>query len=314
MSQPSDTIGAGKIGFAIGTGRCGTKFIAKVLAFEDGVSSVHERNPDNEAFHRYCQWYDLPVDDAGFLDTKRSEIASDLKSNRYSFEASAHLSLSVAELYQRFGARFILLVRRPDAVVNSYLQKGWYDRPFVYGGNGTALGYQAGGSMHHFLGRIAPIEEFGSWNALTRVGKLAWYWNALNARVLEQFCAIPNDHWRVQKLEQLSYAAYKELAEFLGVASSMSKNTYDSIAKRRPNARYDLPTISDWSRDEIREFELHARPMAEKLDYEFEVGKLSPPPPKSRPSAASQNGKPTGSLRRLAARAIFKLARKLDPL
>jgi hypothetical protein len=42
-----------KVGFAIGTGRCGTKFLAKVIELEPGISSVHERNPINETFHRY---------------------------------------------------------------------------------------------------------------------------------------------------------------------------------------------------------------------------------------------------------------------
>lgn len=34
-----------KVSFAIGTGRCGTHFLAEVIKMEPGVSSVHERNP-----------------------------------------------------------------------------------------------------------------------------------------------------------------------------------------------------------------------------------------------------------------------------
>ena len=115
-----------KINFAIGTGRCGTKFLYKVLDLEPNVASVHERNPLNETFHRYCKWYDIPVDHEGFLHTKEQEIQADLDQFDCSFEASAHLSLSVEELYQRFNAKFILLVRSPHEVVNSYLRKGWY--------------------------------------------------------------------------------------------------------------------------------------------------------------------------------------------
>jgi hypothetical protein len=70
---------ADKVAFAIGTGRCGTLFLYELLAKEPEVATSHERNPVNEAFHRYCRWHGLPVDDEGFLATKEKEIAADLE-------------------------------------------------------------------------------------------------------------------------------------------------------------------------------------------------------------------------------------------
>ena len=58
-----------KVGFAIGTGRCGTLFLYQLMEKEPQVASSHERNPDNETFHRYCKCHDLPVDHEGFLAT-----------------------------------------------------------------------------------------------------------------------------------------------------------------------------------------------------------------------------------------------------
>ena len=169
-----------RIGFAIGTGRCGTKFIAQIVDRESNVSSVHERNPLNETFHRYCKWYGLTVDNEGFLQEKEREIQQDFQENFYSFEASAHLSLSIQELYDRFEAKFLLLVRSPEKVVNSYLRKGWYEKPAVRVNPNLAPGYQECEAFHHFLGRIVPSgEKFEQWNQMSRVGKLAWFWNAL---------------------------------------------------------------------------------------------------------------------------------------
>ncbi len=37
-----------KVGFAIGTGRCGTLFLYQLMDREPAVASSHERNPDNE--------------------------------------------------------------------------------------------------------------------------------------------------------------------------------------------------------------------------------------------------------------------------
>ena len=182
----------GRVGFVIGTGRCGTHFMFKVLSLESNVSSAHERNPLNECFHRYCKWYKLPVDDEGFLRTKEREIGQDLKDHHFSFESSAYLSLSVQELYDRFGAKFILLVRSPERVVISLLRKGLYEDPIVWADPQLALGYQDLSSFHHFLGRIVPSEEkFLQWNHMSRVGKLAWYWSAVNASVLDRFVELP---------------------------------------------------------------------------------------------------------------------------
>src|SRR2546426_11886522 len=115
-----------RVGFTIGTGRCGTLFLHHVMEKEPGVASSHERNPENEAFQRYCKWHRLPVDDEGFLTTKEKEIRADLEHRAYSFEASPYLSLSVKELEGRFGARFLVLNRRPDGRVTCFVNKAFY--------------------------------------------------------------------------------------------------------------------------------------------------------------------------------------------
>ena len=281
-----------KLAFAIGTGRCGTKFLYKVLDLESNVASIHERNPLNEAFHRYCKWYDIPVDSEGFLHTKQTEIQADLDQFDYSFEASAHLSLSVEELYQRFNAKFILLVRTPHEVVNSYLRKGWYEQPVIRGNPNLPPSYQESTHFHHFLGRIVPSgDKFEQWQQMTRVGKLAWFWNALNEKVLEQFENIPSTHWRVDKLEELTYERYLEIAQFLGIKSQLKRQTYEQLVESRPNAFSNIRSISSWSETEIAEFETEVAPLAQKLDYEYRVNNLlkqaasdeTPQQPKKKP-------------------------------
>ena len=281
-----------RVGFAIGTGRCGTKFLYRVFDLEPQVASVHERNPLNETFHRYCKWYDLPLDHEGFLQTKECEIKQDLEKYSFSFEASAFLSLSVQELYDRFEAKFILLVRSPEQVVNSYLCKGWYDKIAMRANPNLAPSYQDCRAFHHFLGRIMPSgEKFQQWNQMSRVGKLAWYWNALNAKVLEQFKDIPETHWRVEKLEDLSYSRYLEIAQFLGFQPTVTQEEYGKLARRRPNAMNQLAqqrpkayantsTISAWTTSEIAEFETQVAPIAERFGYEYRVNYLLIPPQK----------------------------------
>ena len=272
----------GSVSFAVGTGRCGTKFVARVINLEPEVASVHERNPLNETFHRYCKWYNLPVDHEGFLQTKESEIQQDLEKHLFAFEASAHLSLSLEELFERFGAKFILLVRSPEQVVNSYLGKGWYDQPSVRSNADLVPSYQNSRKFHHFLGRIMPSgEQFRQWNQMSRVGKLAWYWNALNSKVLEQFENIPETHWRIEKLENFSHPRYLEIAQFLGFQSTVTQEIYEKLANRRPNAltelvrhrpnKYTNASIGKWTASEIAEFKEQVVPMAEKLGYDYNL-------------------------------------------
>lgn len=271
-----------KVSFAIGTGRCGTHFLAEVIKMEPGVSSVHERNPLNETFHRYCKWYKLPVDDEGFLCTKETEIRRDLTNYNFSFEASAYLSLSVQELYERFKAKFIFLIRTPERVVNSYLYKGtyknvikWYEKPFVKNDLRLALGYQESTHFHHFLGRLAPSgDEFRSWNELSRVGKLGWYWNALNAAILDQLGHIPQTHWQIQKLEDLNYERYLEIASFLGFDSVITRTTFEKVVEARPTAQLNIPTVASWSTAEVTEFEEQVKPMAKHFGYEYRINNL----------------------------------------
>jgi hypothetical protein len=295
-----------QVGFAIGTGRCGTNFIAKIMQQEQGIASVHERNALNATFHRYCKWYNLPVDHEGFLQTKENEIKQDLENNRFSFEASAHLSLSVQELYDRFKAKFLLLVRSPERVVNSYLQKKWYEQSVIRADPNLAPGYQEYcESFHHSLGRIMPSgEKFLQWNQMSRIGKLAWYWNALNTQVLEQFEGIPETHWRIEKLEDLSYSRYLEIAQFFGFESIIAQETYEALALRRPNAKASIPTIATWTPVEIDEFEAEIQPMAKRLNYEYQVSHLPIPVPRSKPTSTTQ-------INQLASTALKKLGQTL---
>jgi hypothetical protein len=93
---------------------------------------------------------------------------------QFSFETSAYLSLSLLDLYERFGAKFIVLIRHPAQVVNSFWAKGWYTEPYVQADAHQALGYQSQLKDHHFFARIAPRgAEFTHWNQMTRMGKLA---------------------------------------------------------------------------------------------------------------------------------------------
>jgi hypothetical protein len=279
MKRPSQTVDAdrrGRVAFAVGSGRCGTQFLQRVMALEPAVASWHEREPLSDSFARYCAWNDLPVDHAGFLAIKAEGIRSDLESNTVSFEASAYLSLHAAALHEAFGARLILLVRRPDRVVSSLARKGWYGEPIVRNDPFLAAGYQPGAKYpHHPFSRLTPRGEAAArWAASTVTGKLAWFWAEINRRALDGLDGVPESHRQVVRLEELDHARYRALAEFIGFSSTVSKDAYDALAAERPNTLRPARGAGDWSSVEVAEFEREVAAVAERLGYPWQVAEL----------------------------------------
>ena len=272
--------------FAIGTGRCGTHFVAHLLAREPSVAAHHERDPLGDSFHRYCVWNRLPVDDAGFLAAKTAGIAADRARGRLSFEASTFVSLSAPVLHAELRARFILMIRRPDRVVNSFLHKGWYaDEPARRDAR-LALGHQPGlPRAHHAFSRLAAFGDDGErWARLSRIGKLAYFWRQLNEAVLRDFARLPREATRVQQLERLDFDGYAVLAEFIGFEPSLSRRAFERISAEKPGTRGAAPSVRDWNASEAAEFELEVGPLAERLGYAFRVAELRCEPEHAAPA------------------------------
>ena len=265
------------VGFAVGTGRCGTKFLATVLAADPAIASHHERHAFSDTFHRFCTWYQIPVDDAGFIAAKRRAIEADLSARSYSFEASAFLALSLAALHEHLDAKIVLMVRSPEKVVASYLRKGWFENDPILDDPALPPTMQDVAMPHHFLGRTMPVgDEFVRWRQLTRVGKIAWFWGRLNAELLNQAKRLPREATRLQKLETLDFAAFCELRNFLGAPENVTKSKFEHVRKSRPNASRGAHTLLHWTVRERHEFEAEVRYTAEALDYPWSVEELTP--------------------------------------
>lgn len=264
-----------EVGFAVGTGRCGTKFLAEVFARDPSVASHHERHAFNDTFHRYCRWYGIPVDDAGFTAAKRSAIAQDLRTHLYSFEASAFLSLSLDVLHQGIGANIVAMVRRPDKVIASYLRKGWYENEPIVDDPNKPPTMQDVSMAHHFLGRTMPRgDEFERWRKLTRVGKLAWYWTTLNRALLDQAEKLPQGAVMFQKLEDLNYARFREVRDFLDAPHNVTEADFAIVRNRRPNASAVIRTPHVWTEQERSEFEAEVREIADHFGYKWRIEDL----------------------------------------
>jgi hypothetical protein len=273
MPENSNCDFANRVGFCVGTGRCGTTFLAQVAGCEPDVAASHERLRLAATFHMFCKWHHLPVDPEGFLLDREDAIRRDLAERRFSFECSALISHSVEELFERFRARFLLLVRHPADTVASFAVRGWFLKPIARRDPRLPPSYREGEEPRHFLGRNIPYgADFERWTRLTQIGKLAWFWQARNRAILEQFRRLPGSHCRVERLEDLGFPRYQEVAEFLGWHSRIDTGTFEELARSRPNAGPNPPRrFTDWNATEIAEFEAEVAPVAAALGYEHRV-------------------------------------------
>jgi hypothetical protein len=273
MIREADNEFEGRVGFCVGTGRCGTTFLAQLAGREPEVAASHERLRLAATFHMFCKWHGITIDSEGFLLDREEAIRRDLAERRFSFECSALLSHSLEELFERFRARFLLLVRRPEETVASFAVRGWFVKPCARKDPRLPPSYREGEEPRHFLGRNIPHgAEFERWTRLTQIGRLAWFWQARNRAILEQFRRLPASHCRVERLEDLDFPRYQEIAAFMGWRSRIDVGLFAELAQSRPNAGPNLPRkFTHWNAVEAVEFEEQVAPVAEALGYEYRV-------------------------------------------
>jgi hypothetical protein len=255
------------VSFCVGTGRCGTTFLVRLAELESDVAASHERLRLPATFHMFCKWHGIPVDPEGFLIDREAAIREDLRAHRVSFESSALLSHSIAELHARFDARFLLLVRSPGRTVASFAARGWFTEPIVWRDPSLPPTIRDGVEPRHFLGRNLPRgPEFARWSALSQVGKIAWFYQARIRGILDQFRELPADRRRIARLEDLDFACYSDVAAFLGWRPTIARERFDELARSRPNAGPNAPLELDAGA--VAELAAEVAPLAAALGYE----------------------------------------------
>lgn len=243
--------------FIVGTGRCGTHFLEAVMRGNPAVVAKHTDGgtPLADSFIRYCAWNNIEVDLAGFREYRRSLIKNASASGKVYVESNAYLSLSVKNLADWYDARFILLVRKPQFVVNSHRLKGWYSSLSPYENEDIPIGIDPKMRANHFFGRPVPSgSEYCRWSALTQVGKIAWWVNKLNLKTFSQFQELPQDSWHVMKVENFDYSSYEKVLELMEVEPHLSLRAFDKIVKSKPGKGKKNAGDSHWTETEKDEF------------------------------------------------------------
>jgi hypothetical protein len=192
--------------FVLGTGRCGSTTIARVLDSLPGLACVHEPEP-----YLVREAYDYL---AGSLS--KDELIQRLRETRGGHpaqprygESNQKLSFMVAALRAAFPkADYLWLIRNGLAVVASTYYREWYIPNECHKDEWSAYRIQGG-----VVGAVAPDE----WARMNSFEKNCWYWSWTNRKIRRDLEA-HGARWKLVRLEDLD-AQVPEIASFLGVAA-----------------------------------------------------------------------------------------------
>jgi hypothetical protein len=238
--------------FVVGVGRSGTHFLAELFKMIPTLQAYHLDHIGNsiaDSFLMYCNWHNMPMDYAGFFNSRNQLIQNAKLSHSRYVESNPYLALFIRELKDYYPKSKILVVlRNPEKVVLSHFNKGWYkDYSPDFNDFGKLPFYQYSIEKgNHFFGRIFPkVEvEFQKWKELTQVGKITWMVVTINNWIHESIQDIGNEDVTVLPVEQLDYEKYLELSDFLNVTKRIDNRLFEEIKNRKPGKTkvYQLKT------------------------------------------------------------------------
>ena len=244
--------------FAIGTGRSGTHFMNAIMEKDDAFFSTHAdivSNATMDSFVRFCKWNDIPIDLEPFRHFRHQLIETAYSQNKIYFESNAYLSSVCKELHDWFQAKVILIIRKPENVVNSHYIKGWYKTLPKITANNKIPFCLPDTPANHFFGRIMPKEkQLVEWGNLSQIGKISWWWNTLNVTVYNHLEGIPISHKRIIKIDEFDYDAYVDLHQFAGGRNLLSLKQFENIRQAKPGKGKQHRYPDSWSKTEWEEF------------------------------------------------------------
>jgi hypothetical protein len=273
VNNNKDNTASEKIIFSFSSGRSGQRWLSDVFLSHSNCAGGAERLREFEAFYRYVTWNKLNIDNTGFYDFYANLIKNDLSIADISINSSPYFAFGFDEIDRVFSPDYFLyIVRDPREVVSSLVSKGWYKDSIIKADNTFILGTQPqlSTSLHHSFGRIAPrsIGEFDDWSKLTQVGKVSWYYNAINSHILDKVISNKDRSWIV-KLKDIdqNYDYYREvLCPEFGLHSIMSKSRYYSLKHGMVNKGTKENQSKNWNQKENDEFDFYTSDLMDKIN------------------------------------------------
>jgi len=262
--QPGKTLIIG-----IGVARSGKRWLSEIFDRHDNAASLAEPHRLLESFFFYCNWNGLPVDHAGFFHILNADINHLFERHDVVYVASPWLSLGLAQVedFLRPDAYFFS-IRRPEGVVKSMVNKGWFGEDVIRRENSHATGPQPFlRDAHHHFSRVTPVgSQYAAWQQLAPVGRCAWYWNELNQRIERELASVPANRIFRLRLEDIdqNFLFYRNVAAHFNLRPELTSQQFEAIKGQMP--KIPRKGSRPWSELEQDEFEQHVATFSRRYE------------------------------------------------
>lgn len=244
--------------FVLSTGRCGTKFLTKVLKRSEVIDSFHEPVPEliyysKYAYENQCENEKLKL----IIDSSRFEyIMRSFLNKKIYFESNNRLTFFAYQLNELFPkAKFIHLIRDPRDFVRSGIRRKWYSGQHLWD-----------------MGRIKPLNDSINWDHLNLISKISWLWNETNSFIEDFKKSIDEEKMLTVKSEDLftDINVIKKIFDFIDVPlvyddQELAKLIEKPVNKQNVN---QFPYYEDWNISQKISLKKYVK-LANLYDYKF---------------------------------------------
>ncbi len=247
------------LALSFGSGRSGQNWFSKIFNSHSNWIGTCERFADYEAFYRYVCYYNLPIYKDEFFNLIELSSKRDMAKYQNSFISSPYFSFSAKELTNKLKPNYIFFnIRNPIQTIESLYEKGWYlnfDNPKKI----ESPLIDISDSQYRSFSRIIPNGEYlDKWLALSRIGKITWFWSTINKTIYDDFNKIQNVDKFYVRLEDVNqnYNIYEKLSKKFKFENTMSKKQFYNVINKSSNNDTSLKYVyKDWNDLEKKEFQ-----------------------------------------------------------
>ena len=232
--------------FIIGTGRCGETFLNKLFKNNSKFDCFDESRPFIQSYYKFIKYNKLNIDHGPFFSTIRKAILNSNKKKKIYLESSSHLAFHIEDLVKKFNSKIIILIRNPNDVCTSLIDKGWYQKKYTKTNVDNILGYQGLATSfhdkHHNFSRISPNGKyFYKWNRFHPLIKAKWYWNEVNFEILKNLKKLNKKNYKVFKIEEFNYSNYLGICRWLKIKPNLNSIKFSLLTRfeRLKNKKID---------------------------------------------------------------------------
>lgn len=230
--------------FIVGTGRCGTKTLARTLNEHPLCQCTHEKH---KIFIKlatdYCHGLIEDWELIQHLKTMRQLFPNRIGLSLYglSDHKASYLIQQLSRINKK--VKFIWLVRNGWDTVSSTRSRGWYQPDEI---ELVDKGFRLW-RKYRLEGDLCGDMEPARWASLTPFEKSCWYWSYTNNTILDATSLLPSHQSIMVRLEELD-RKIPEILEFLDLPN------YPLSTKHSNKAKYKIKKPQQWSTEEHEQF------------------------------------------------------------